>query len=69
MKKTAQILFFILPAMLMLKACKKPYEPPVIKAETNFLVVDGNINCGNNEVTTITLSRTTRLGDSILFAP
>jgi len=69
MNKILQILFFILPAMLSLIACKKPYEPPVIKAETNFLVVDGNISCGNNVVTTITLSRTTRLGDSILFAP
>lgn len=69
MNKIQQILSFVLPALVVLIACKKPYEPPVIKAETNFLVVDGSISCGNNAVTTITLSRTTRLSDSILFVP
>lgn len=49
--------------------CKKPYEPPVIKAVTNFLVVDGTIAVGNNEITRITLSRTKRLSDSVAFDP
>ncbi len=50
-------------------ACTKRYEPAVIKSETNFLVIDGFISCGNDVVTTITLSRTKNLNDSILFAP
>lgn len=49
--------------------CKKPFEPPAITAVTNFLVVDGNINIGSSIPTTIVLSRTKRLSDSILFDP
>ena len=64
-----KILFIILVSALWVVACKKPYAPPEIKVDTNFLVIDGSISCGNNAVTTITLSRTTRLGDSILFDP
>ena len=69
MKKTLQISSFVLLAICSLVVCKKPYEPPVIKGTTNFLVVDGSIGCGNNAVTTITLSRSKALGDSILFSP
>lgn len=69
MKKILQISCFTLPAILWLTACKKPYDPPEINVETNFMVVDGTISCGNNAVTTITLSRTKKLSDSILFAP
>ncbi|MGZ8524990.1 MAG: DUF4249 domain-containing protein [Chitinophagaceae bacterium] len=69
MKKKLQILCIISLGILSLIACKKFYEPPVIKAETNFLVVDGTISCGNDAITTITLSRTKRLNDSILFEP
>ncbi|MGZ8552356.1 MAG: DUF4249 domain-containing protein [Chitinophagaceae bacterium] len=69
MKKVLQTLSIILLPVLWLIACKKPYNPPEIKANTNFLVVDGSITCGNAAVTTITLSRTTNLGDSVLFNP
>jgi hypothetical protein len=50
-------------------SCRKPYEPEVIKKETHFLVVDGTIAIGNNEVTTIVLSRTKKLSDSVAFEP
>ena len=69
MKRILQILSVILLSISGLPGCKKPYNPPEIKTETNFLVVDGSITCGNNAVTSITLSRTTNLGDSILFNP
>jgi hypothetical protein len=49
--------------------CKKPYEPPAIKAVNNFLVVDGIINTAPNSTTTITLSRTRRLIDTVLNIP
>ena len=66
--KKQHILYIISLWIISLIACKKPYEPPEIKLETNFLVVDGTISCGNSAVTTITLSRTKRLSDSILFS-
>jgi len=69
MKKNEQILFLLSVWILFFVACKKPYEPAIIRSETNFLVIDGTIACGNNAITTITLSRTRSLNDSILFAP
>jgi hypothetical protein len=44
--------------------CKKPYEPFVITARNNYLVVDGYINTSLNGVTTINLSRARNLGDT-----
>ncbi len=69
MEKLVQILLIILFSFVWVISCKKPYNPPEIKAITNFLVIDGTITCGNNVVTTIILSRTTQLGDSVLFDP
>ena len=50
-------------------SCKKPYEPPEIKAINNFLVVDGIINTASNSTTTITLSRARRLIDTVFNIP
>ena len=58
---------FLLAAYLM--ACRKPYEPSVIKANNKFLVFEGVINTGTNAVTTITLSRTRNLYDTLPFDP
>lgn len=69
MKKILQILSMILLTVAWLIACKKPYNPPEIRTETNFLVIEGSIACGADAVTTIILSRTTNPGDSILFHP
>ena len=55
--------------MFCLMACRKPYEPAVIKANSKFLVFEGVINTGVNAVTTISLSRTRNLYDSIPFEP
>ncbi len=59
------ILFFI----VFLMNCKQSYEPAVIKANKNFLVVDGIINTGTNSITTIKLSRTRNITDSVYFSP
>jgi len=50
-------------------SCVKPYEPAEIKADHHFLVVDGVINSGPGSATTIILSRTRRLTDTVLFIP
>jgi hypothetical protein len=55
------LLVFILPSLL---ACKKLYEPAVITAGNNYLVVDGFINTGINGVTTVNLSRARNISDS-----
>lgn len=69
MKRILHILSFGLSMIFSLASCKKPFEPPEIKTITNFLVVDGTISCGTNAITTIVLSRTKRLNDSVLFDP
>src|SRR5712675_503945 len=49
--------------------CRKVYEPPVIKESSHILAVDGIINTGPNSVTTITLSRSRSLLDSVTDLP
>jgi hypothetical protein len=44
--------------------CVKPYNPPALQAKNNYLVVDGFVNSGANQVTIITLSRTRSISDS-----
>lgn len=44
--------------------CVKPYNPPALQAKNNYLVVDGFVNSGANQVTTIALSRTRSISDS-----
>jgi uncharacterized protein DUF4249 len=45
--------------------CIKPFNPPALQAKNNYLVVDGFINTSANKVTTINLSRTRSISDSI----
>ena len=60
-----QFLLFI----FCLISCRKPYEPSVIKANNKFLVFEGVINIGVNAVTSISLSRTRNLYDTLPFDP
>jgi hypothetical protein len=60
---------FLSLMLLLLASCVKPYEPAVITGVNNFLVVDGIINMGANAVTTVALSRTRSLGDTVIFHP
>jgi hypothetical protein len=66
MKQSVYILFLM---MLFSSACVKPYEPPAIKANNNYLVVDGVINTNNNGITTIVLSRSKNLVDTVRIIP
>jgi hypothetical protein len=61
----------IILAIMMLcgLACKKPYTPPAITINYNYLVIDGVINANPNGTTTILLSRTKNLTDSVKPAP
>ena len=67
-KNIHQVIAFAL-IIVILTTCKKPYAPPAITAINNFLVVDGNINTAPNSSTTITLSRTRRLIDTVTNVP
>ncbi len=51
--------------VMVFATCVKPFNPPALQAKTNYLVVDGFINTGANRVTTINLSRTRSISDSV----
>ena len=56
----------IITGLLLLLAnvgCKEPYNAPINVPSAGYLVVDGYIN--NDGPTTITLTRSTRLYDSV----
>jgi hypothetical protein len=55
--------FLIVFAVLFI-TCKEAYNPPVTSSATGYLVVEGFINSGNG-ISTITLTRTTKLVDSV----
>jgi hypothetical protein len=58
--------FLILFLAAFFASCKKEYNPPVIQAANNFLVVDGFINLNANGNTIINLSRSRNLGDTVI---
>ena len=64
-----QSIYLFLVFVLLSYACVKPYEPPAIKAKNNYLVIDGVINTNINGITTIVLSRSKNLVDSVFFIP
>jgi hypothetical protein len=55
--------FLIIVAVLFI-TCKEAYNPPIASPVTGYLVVEGFINSGNG-TSTIALSRTTKLDDSV----
>lgn len=59
-QKICGIIFFLAMAV----GCKEPYTAPVSSPPTGYLVVEGFINNGE-DATTITLTRTTQLYDSV----
>ena len=69
MKKSKLQIIICSLVVVVAVTCKKPYEPPEIKAINNFLVVDGIINTAPNSTTTITLSRARRLIDTVSNIP
>src|SRR5689334_15833722 len=59
----------LLVVILIFGRCIKPYNPPALQAKNNYLVVDGFINTGVNQITTITLTRTRNLTDTVTTLP
>jgi hypothetical protein len=55
--------------VLLFARCVKPYTPPALEAKNNYVVVDGFINTGANQITTITLTRTRNLTDTFTILP
>ncbi len=63
------VIYFLLFLMLLGTACKKPYDAPAVTTDYKYLVIDGVINANSGGITTIQLSRTKRLSDTILINP
>src|SRR5437868_10832845 len=58
--KSRSYIYLLLVSALLAVTCKKPYSPPVIRADNHFLVVEGVIN-GGSDSTVILLSRTIKI--------
>ncbi|HET9826095.1 MAG TPA: DUF4249 domain-containing protein [Chitinophagaceae bacterium] len=57
-------IFYLVGFFVLAAGCKKPYEPNVHSPSTGYLVVEGLINSSGG-VSTITLTRTTKLRDTV----
>ena len=60
---------FLLIVLLCMLQCRKPYVPAVLVKGDNYLVVDGFINTSPAGVTSILLSRTKNLTDTVVTIP
>ncbi len=69
MKKVTPGYIVVLLLVVSAVTCRKPYLPAAITAPNNYLVVDGYINATDNGVTTITLSRSRNLTDTVQNLP
>jgi hypothetical protein len=65
MKKLPKACYLLLFTLI---CCKKPYAPPVITGNGNYLVVEGTISAGSDS-TIIKLSRTVPVGTSVVANP
>lgn len=59
----------LLAVIFLVIRCRKPYNPPVIKASNHFVAVDGVINIGANGSSRFILSRSRNLQDSATNLP
>ena len=60
-------IFYLVVFVAIASGCKKLYEPNIGSPATGYLVVEGFINSGV-DISTITLTRTTKLMDSVSVA-
>jgi hypothetical protein len=56
--------FYIIFLLIVFASCKKPYNPPAIRVDNKFLVIDGTLINSPDSPTIITLSRTVKLTDT-----
>jgi hypothetical protein len=61
--------FLIVIIILGTTMCRKAYDPPAIKASNHFLAIDGVINTGVNGISTIYVSRSLNLSDTVPNIP
>ena len=61
--------FLIIIILLGTTMCRKAYEPPAIKASNHFLAIDGVINTGENGISTLFVSRSLNLLDTLPNIP
>jgi len=69
MNKTTVPYFYLLLIAVLCITCVKKYEPPAIQAANSYLVIDGFINAGPDQATTIVLSRSRNLSDTVSNIP
>jgi len=70
MMRAGWLKYFIITIIILgTTMCRKTYEPPEIKASNHFLAVDGIINTGVNGVTTLSVSRSLNLLDTVPNIP
>ncbi|MEO5595448.1 MAG: DUF4249 domain-containing protein [Chitinophagaceae bacterium] len=69
MRKFERIHIVYALLFFMFTQCKKPFEPAVLTRDDNYLVVDGFINTSPGGITTIILSRTKNLTDTVVNIP
>jgi len=64
-------IYIILTILIALLAasCTKPYTPKAITGVSNYLVVEGIINTGAGDTTTINLSRTVNISSGVSSTP
>jgi hypothetical protein len=55
---------YLLVIIILISTCKKPYNPPVVRSDNHYLVVEGVINSGSDS-TVINLSRTVKLTENV----
>ena len=67
--KLERILILLILLFAALAQCRKPYIPAVLVKADKYLVVDGFINSSPGGITTIILSRTKKLTDTVVNIP
>jgi len=66
--RSGNYVYLLLVSVFLTAGCKKPYAPPAVSSNSNYLVVEGVINAGSDS-TVIKLSRTVKLLDKVNHAP
>jgi len=69
MKLYARPAGFYIMVFLLVLSCRKVFNPPAIQANNHYFAVDGFIDVGPNSSTSITISRSLNLYDTVTNIP